>query len=72
MRWKVKAYLAEHNITPYRLWKESGLAQRTIYTLSQDRGDRADMATLGRLVDALERLTGGTVTPNDLLEVVRD
>jgi DNA-binding Xre family transcriptional regulator len=72
VKWKLKAYLDQHNVTPYRLWKESGLAQSTIYTLSKDRGDRADLSTLGRIVETLERLTGKPVTPNDLLEVVRD
>ena len=72
MRWRIKAYLQAARITPYRLWKESGLAQSTVYALAKDRGDRADLATLGRLVETLERLTGRTVTPNDLLEVVRD
>ena len=72
VKWRIKAFLTEHNITPYRVWKESGLAQKTVYTLAHDRGDRADLGTLGALVDALERLTGKPVTPNDLLEVVRD
>ena len=72
MKWKIRQLLEKHNITPYRLWKESGLAQKTIYTLSHDKGERADLGTLGTLVSTLEKLTGQTVTPNDLLEVVRD
>jgi DNA-binding Xre family transcriptional regulator len=72
VKWKIKTLLEQHNITPYRLWKESGLAQKTVYTLSHDKGERADLRTLGTLVDTLEKLTGATVTPNDLLEVVRD
>jgi DNA-binding Xre family transcriptional regulator len=72
VNWKIKQLLEQHGITPYRLWKESGLAQKTVYTLSHDKGDRADLGTLGTLVSTLERLTGQTITPNDVLEVVRD
>lgn len=72
MKWKIKSYLEAHKLTAYRIWKESGLAQRTVYTLASDKGDRADLGTLGTLLETLERLTGETLTPNDLLEVVRD
>lgn len=72
MKWKIRSYLESHNLTPYRLWRESGLAQRTVYTLAHDKGDRADLGTLGTLIATLEKLTGETLTPNDLLEVVRD
>lgn len=71
MRWKVKAYLEKHNITPYRLWKESGLAQTTVYALSHDKGERIDLTTLGTLIETLERLTRRQIEPGELLEVNR-
>jgi DNA-binding Xre family transcriptional regulator len=71
VKWKLKSFLEQNQITAYRVWKESGLAQSTVYTLSNDKGDRADLATLGTLIETLERLTGKVITPNDLLEVAR-
>ena len=72
MNWKIKQLLEQHNITPYRLWKESGLARQTIYTLAHDKGDRVDLGTLGTVLQSLERLTGKRVELADVLEVVRD
>jgi hypothetical protein len=71
-RWKVKDFLTAHGITPYRLWKDSKLAQKTVYTLANDKGDRIDLGTFGRVVSTLSRLTGQPVTPNDLLEVIEE
>ena len=72
MNWKIKQLLEQHNITPYRLWKESGLARQTVYTLAHDKGDRVDLGTLGTVLHCLERLTGKRVELTDVLEVVRD
>lgn len=72
MRWRLKQYLEENGITPYRLWKDSGLAQQTVYTLAQNKGDRVDLNTLGTVLATLERLTRRRVSLDDLLEVIRD
>lgn len=72
MKWKLRAYLDAHKLTPYRLWKESGLARQTVYTLAHDKGDRVDLATLGTVLHTLEKLTGKRVELPDVLEVVRD
>ena len=72
MNWKIKQLLEQHKITPYRLWKESGLARQTVYTLAHDKGDRVDLGTLGTVLHSLERLTGKRIELTDVLEVVRD
>jgi DNA-binding Xre family transcriptional regulator len=68
---KVKEYLDTHQKSAYALWKASGLPRNTVYSLSQGKAMRLDLETLGKLLYGLEQLTGETVTPNDLLEVVR-
>ncbi len=70
IRLNIGSYLQQKNITPYRLVKESGLAPNTVYTLARSPAKRVDLDTLGSIVEALTRLTGQPVTPNDLLEVI--
>jgi DNA-binding Xre family transcriptional regulator len=70
--WKLKQLLEQHNITPYRLWRESGLARQTVYTLAHNKGDRVDLGTLGAVLLTLEKLLGRRMVLDDVLEVVRD
>ena len=72
IRLNIGSYLEQKNITPYRLVKESGLAPNTVYTLARTSAKRIDLDTLGSIVEALTRLTGQPVTPNDLLEVIEE
>jgi DNA-binding Xre family transcriptional regulator len=72
IRLNIGSYLEQKNITPYRLVKESGLAPNTVYNLARTPAKRIDLDTLGSIVEALTRLTGKTVTPNDLLEVIEE
>ncbi len=72
MKLQVKAYLETHGKSAYSLWKASGLPRNTVYSISQGKATRIDLDTLGKLLYGLEKLTGKKVTPNDLLEVVRD
>ncbi len=72
IRLNIGSYLQQKNITPYRLVKESGLAPNTVYTLARTSAKRIDLDTLGSIVEALTRLTGQPVTPNDLLEVIEE
>ena len=71
MKWKVRAFLDANNITPYRLWKDSGLARQTVYTLAHDKGDRVDLGTLGAVLSTLGKLVNRPVELSDVLEVVR-
>jgi DNA-binding Xre family transcriptional regulator len=68
IRWKLKEYLAAHNITPYRLMKESGLAQGTVYRIVNGEARGVDTATLDAALTALRSLTGKPVGVQDLLE----
>jgi DNA-binding Xre family transcriptional regulator len=71
VNWKIKELLSKHKITPYRLWKESGLARQTVYTLAHNKGDRVDLGTLGSVLHALERIIEERVELSDVLEVIR-
>jgi DNA-binding Xre family transcriptional regulator len=70
VKWAVGQYLDRHGITPYKLWKVTGLAKNTVYAIAQGKGDRVDFDTLGALVGGLETLTGKRPHLDDLLEVV--
>jgi predicted transcriptional regulator len=68
IRWKVKALLDEHDITPYRLMKETGLAQGTVYRLVRGDSSTVNAETLDRVVSSLRNLTGREIDIFDLLE----
>jgi DNA-binding Xre family transcriptional regulator len=72
VKWKIRSYLEQHGKTPYALWKASGLSRTAVYDICNDKQDGLRFEAMGRLINALEKLTGQTVTPNDVLEVVRD
>jgi DNA-binding Xre family transcriptional regulator len=72
VKWKLKDFLEKHGKTPYALWKESGLSRTAVYDICNDKQDGLRFEAMGKIVTALETLTGVTVTPNDLLEVVRE
>lgn len=68
VRWKVKQYLEAHNLTPYRLMKESGLAQGTVYRLVNGDTQNLNATTLDATIRALRTLTGEPVDIPDVLE----
>ena len=68
VRWKVKEYLEAHDLTPYRLMKESGLAQGTVYRLVNGDTRNLNADTLDAAIKALRSLTGKSVSVSDLLE----
>lgn len=72
VRWKVKAYLKAHNLTPYRLRKESGLAQGTVYRLVNGDTVNLNAATLDTTIKTLRKLTGEHVDISDVLEYQED
>lgn len=72
MKLRIREYLETHGKSAYALWKVSGLPRNTVYALAQGKSLRLDLETLGKLLYGLEQLTGRKVTPNDVLEVVRD
>lgn len=70
LRLNLGGYLKRHGLTPYRLVKESGLAQATVYNMARTPAQRVDLDTVGTMLDALRRMTGERVTVDDLLEEV--
>ena len=68
VRWKVKQFLDAHQLTPYRLMKESGLAQGTVYRLVNGDTQNLNATTLDATIRALRTLTGNEVDITDVLE----
>ena len=68
----LKDRLKLHRISAYRLWKASGLSKGTIYALVNGKAEGFDFKTMQTVLDTLSRLTHKAITPNDVLEVVRD
>ena len=67
VRWKVKQFLDSHDLSTYRLWKESGLAMGTAYRLVRGDTTSLNADTLDKVIGALQRLTGKSVDLSDLL-----
>lgn len=57
-----------HNLTPYALVKESGLAANTVYAMSRGEQKQAALDTLDKTITALKTLTGVPVSVCDILE----
>jgi transcriptional regulator with XRE-family HTH domain len=74
IQWKLRQYLETHGLSAYALAKVAGGRETTIYRLAREgqEPDRVDLPTLARVIGALRKLTGETVTPNDLLEVIEE
>jgi DNA-binding Xre family transcriptional regulator len=72
VKWKVKEFLEQHGKTPYALWKASGLSRNQTYAICNGQQDGLRFDGLSKLIFGLEKLSGDIVTPNDVLEVVRD
>ena len=63
-------YLENHDLTAYKLAQkvEGQVARGSIYALARGDVKRLDLGTLSVVTDALEELTGESVTFDDLLE----
>jgi hypothetical protein len=68
----LKPYLDRHNITTYRLAKDSDITASTLYGLARKRTQNIDLATVSRIIDSLQRLTGNHVSITDLLENINN
>ena len=71
MIWKAKEFLAQHQITAYKLKKESGIGQGTVYRLAKNEADGVELDTLDAVLTALCQLTGKNVKLTDILEFRR-
>jgi DNA-binding Xre family transcriptional regulator len=70
IRWKLKEVLEEHGITPYRLMVDSGIANSTIYRLTNNRTDGVQGPVLDKILTSLCKLTGKRIGVGDVLEHV--
>ncbi len=68
MKWKLKSYLEEHDLTPHQLALESKLSANTIYPMARGKAERVSLQTLDKVAAALDNLTGQRVSVCDLLE----
>jgi DNA-binding Xre family transcriptional regulator len=72
LHFNLKPYLERHKITTYRLAQDSGITASTLYGLARKRTQHIDLATVSRIIDSLQRLTGKEVAITDLLENTND
>lgn len=70
LRLNLGQYLKEHGITAYRLVREmeGKVASNTIYGMARKPAQRIDLNTVGEVLKALGRLTGGEVELSDVIE----
>jgi DNA-binding Xre family transcriptional regulator len=70
VKWKLKEYLDQHDITPYRLAQEvhGELSQKGVYRLVDQGLGGVRFDTLSAVIKGLRTITGREVTPNELLE----
>ncbi len=68
MKWTLKNYLIQHDLTAYQLAKVTGLSVNTIYPLARGEAKGIQLETLQTVLDALDTLTGKQVSLADVLE----
>ena len=68
MRWKLKGYLEEHGVTAHALALESKLSLNSVYPVVRGTAERISLATLDRMLSALDQLTGEHASLADVLE----
>jgi predicted transcriptional regulator len=67
-KWKVAEILEKHQITPYRLAKDSGLANNTVYAIVNGKSEVMHGQVLEKLLSTLEDLTGKKLNIQDVVE----
>ena len=75
IRVSLDRYLERHNLSAYRLANElkGRVAQGSVYAMTRSKTvKRVDLETLSGVLEALERITGEPITPNDLLEIIQE
>lgn len=70
IRWKLKEFLHDHNLTVYKLTKaaEGRLSSNHIYILARGTTKTVELETLNVLIETLQDLTNKPVNVADLLE----
>jgi hypothetical protein len=74
IRWRLHDILKANNLTAYKLEQalRGNVSRNTVYRWAREKPQLLDLGALPFVVEALTRLTGQPVTPNDLLEVVEE
>jgi DNA-binding Xre family transcriptional regulator len=68
LKWKLNEVLDKHDITPYRLIQESGVAPSTIYRITGGKTEAVQGRVLDDILSALYRLTSKRFEIGDILE----
>jgi DNA-binding Xre family transcriptional regulator len=68
LRWRLKEFLEEHEISAYSLAKDSSLSLPSVYRLTNNHSRYIQFDTLETIVATLERKTGKSIQLTDLLE----
>jgi DNA-binding Xre family transcriptional regulator len=72
VNWRVSQLLKDHDLTPYKFMKATGLAQGTAYSIANGKGEAVRLDTLGAVISGLEQLIGRKVELADLFEIARE
>lgn len=67
VNWRLKDYLAAHDLTAYQLVKASGLAPNTVYSLARGKQTQIRLETIAGVLGGLRQLTGSAVAITDIL-----
>jgi len=68
LQWKLEDLLNCHNVSAYRLAKESGVGLTTIYRIKNNRTNTVQGQVLEAILQTLLELTGKHYGVGDLLE----
>lgn len=68
VRWRLKDFLNEHNLTTYALVRASKLAPNTVYSLARGSTHHVRLDTIAGVLGGLRKLTGDEVGLTDILE----
>ena len=68
LQWKLEDLLERHDVSAYRLAKESGVGLTTIYRIKNNRTNTVQGQVLESILQSLLDLTGKRYSVGDLLE----
>jgi DNA-binding Xre family transcriptional regulator len=68
VKWRLKEYLDEHDVSAYALTKAATLSPNAIYSIARGETNQVRLETLEGLLTGLRKLTGEEVGFEDLLD----
>jgi DNA-binding Xre family transcriptional regulator len=68
LKWRLKDYLDQHDLSAYALTKTAEVAPNTVYALARGTHERVSLEVLDKVMAGLDELTGQRVSVCDLLE----